>query len=131
MAGHVFEIVLGGNCKRPFDRSIKPDAHARATDEREKSRTHLAMHVDHQIVLRAANLFEQIEKFQHRSPPATFFREIAPSKKNDIRERRMVAHDFRILRRDQPVNARTGITRTQLHKQRDGMDDVAQGRRFD
>src|SRR2546430_11127025 len=62
MAGYVFEIVLGGNCKRSFDRPIKPDANARATDEHEKSRTHLAMHVDHQIVLRAANLFEQIDR---------------------------------------------------------------------
>jgi hypothetical protein len=57
MGGYIFEIVLGGNRKRLFDRSIKSDAHARATDEREKNRTHLAMHVDHQIVLRAANLF--------------------------------------------------------------------------
>src|SRR2546423_8522795 len=114
MAGYVFEIVLGGNCKRPFDWSIKPDAHARATDEREKSRTHLAVHVDHQIVLRAANLFEQIEKIQHRAPPATSFRKIAPGKKNDIRKRRMAAHDFRVLRRDQPVNPRTRITRAQL-----------------
>src|SRR5947209_18474749 len=111
MAGYVFEIVLGGNCKRSFDRPIKPDANARPTDEREKSRTHLAMHVDHQIVPRAANLFEQIEKIEHRAPPASSLREIAPSKKNGIRKRRMAAHDFRVLRRDQPVNPRTRITR--------------------
>ena len=128
MAGYVLEIVLGGNCKRPFDRSIKPDANARATDEHEKSRTHLAMHVDHQIVLRAANLFEQIEKFQHRSPSATSLREIAPSKKNDIRKRRMAAHDLRVLRRDQPVNPRTRITGAQFHQHRDRVHDITQRR---
>ena len=62
MGWYIFEIVLGGNRKRPFDRPIKPNAHARASDQREKSRTHLAMHVDYQIVFRAANLFEQIEE---------------------------------------------------------------------
>src|SRR4029450_2825120 len=106
MAGYIFEIVLGGNCKRPLDWSIKADAHARAADEREKSRTHLAMHVNHQIVLRAANLFEQIEKIQHRAPPTTLLRKIAPSKKNDVRQRWMAAHDLRVLRSGEPGNAR-------------------------
>ena len=97
----------------------------------EKSRTHLAMHVDHQIVFRAANLFEQIEKCQHRAPSAPALREIAPRKKNDIRERRMAAHDFRVLRRDQPVNPRTRITRAQLHQHRDRMHNIAQRRGLD
>jgi len=60
--------VLGRNCAREFDRPIKPDAHSRAADEREQRRTHLAMHVDHQIVFRATDLFEQLEECQHRAP---------------------------------------------------------------
>ena len=31
----------------------------------------------------------------------------------------MMTHDFRVLRRDQPVNARTRITRAQFHQHRD------------
>src|SRR5436190_4367155 len=100
MAGHIFEILLGGNCNCPFDRSIEPNAHASAADKREKSRTQLAMHVDHQIVLCATNLFEQIEKFQHCAPSPTWFGEIAPGKKDDIRKRRMIMHDFRVLGRN-------------------------------
>src|SRR5580765_9121202 len=56
----VLEIVLGRNCAREFDRSIKPDAHSRAADEREQRGTHLAMHVDYQIVFRPPDLFEKI-----------------------------------------------------------------------
>ncbi len=89
------------------------------------------MHVDDQIVFRAANLFEQIEKRHHCAPSSAASREIVPRKKNDIRQCWMTADDLRVLRRDQPVNSRARITRAQPHKQRDGMDDVAQRRRFD
>src|SRR5436190_8509465 len=76
----VLEIVLGRNCAREFDRPIKPDTHSRAADEREQGRTHLAMHVDDEIVLGAPDLFEQTEKSQHRAPALPALREIAPSK---------------------------------------------------
>src|ERR1044072_3377200 len=64
----VLEIVLGRNCARESNGPIKPDAHSRATDEREQSRTHLPMHIDHQIVIRAPDLFEQIEEAKHGPP---------------------------------------------------------------
>src|ERR671923_2721913 len=60
----ILEIVLSGNCARKFDRPIKPDAHSRAADERKQSRTQLAMHIDHQIVFRTTDLFEQLEESQ-------------------------------------------------------------------
>ena len=64
---HIPQVVLCRNCAREFDGPIKPDAHSRATNECKQSRTHLAMHVDHQIVFRATDLLEQIEKSQHRA----------------------------------------------------------------
>src|SRR4029077_5858216 len=108
----VLEIVLGRNCAREFDRPIKPDAHSRAADQREQSGPHLAMHVDHQIVFRAPDLFEQIKKAERSAPSLARFREFASSEENHTRERGMMTDDLRILRRDQPVNARTRITRT-------------------
>src|SRR4029077_2288482 len=80
----VLEIVLGRNCAREFDRPIKPDAHLRAADEREQRRTHLAMHVDHQIVFRAPNLFEQIKKTERSAPSLSGFREIASREENHV-----------------------------------------------
>src|SRR5436190_16760560 len=73
----VLQIVLGRNCAREFDRSIKSDADSRAADERKQSRTHLPMHVDHQIVSRAPDSFEQIEKTERRAPSLTGLRKIA------------------------------------------------------
>src|SRR5580765_4974243 len=81
----VLEIVLGRNCAREFDRPIKPDAHSRAANKREQSRTHLAMHVDHQIVFRAPDLFEQIKKAQRRAPFLPGLQEIASLEENHIR----------------------------------------------
>src|SRR6266576_3515094 len=66
-----------------------------------------------------------------RSKNATIARHLRPRKKNDIGERRMAAHELSVFRRDQPVNARPRITRAQLHKHWDRMDDVTEGRRFD
>src|ERR1700748_3629289 len=43
----------------------------------------------------------------------------------------MMTDDFRILRRDQPVNARTRIARTQFYQHRNRMHDIAERRRFD
>src|SRR4029077_11382667 len=114
----VLEIVLGRNCAREFDRAIKPDAHSRAADEREQSRTHLAMHVDHQIVFRAPDLFEQIKKADRSAPSLAGLREFASGEENHTRERGMMADDLRILRRDQPVNSRTRITRAQFYQHR-------------
>ena len=127
----VLEIVLGRNCAREFDRPIKPDAHSRAADQREQSRTHLAMHVDHQIVFRAPDLFEQIEEAQRGAPFLAGLREIASREENHIRERGMMTDDLRVLGGDQPVNARTRITRTQFYQHRDRMHDVAERRRLD
>src|SRR6185503_3158572 len=126
VAWDVLEIVFGRNCAREFDRPIKPDAHSRAADEREQCRTHLAMHVDHQIVFRAANLFEKIEESECGTPSLARLREIAARKENHIRERGMMADDLRILRRDQPVNSRTRITRTQFYQHRYRMHDIAE-----
>src|SRR6478736_9059734 len=106
----VLEIVLGRNCAREFDRPIKPDAHSRAADEREQSRTNLAMHVDHQIVFRAPDLFEQIKEDERSAPSLAGLREFASGEENHIRERGMMADDLRILRRDEPVNSRTRVT---------------------
>ena len=131
MARHIFQIVLGRNGERTLDRPIKSDAHSRAADEREKSRAYLTVHVDDQIVFRAANLFEQFEKCHQRTPSAAALRKIPAGKKNDIGQRWMAADDLRVLRGDQPVNPRMRITCAQLHKQRNSVDDVAQGRRFD
>jgi hypothetical protein len=127
----VLEIVLRRNCAREFDRPIKPDAHSRAADEREQSRTDLAMHVDHQIVFRAADLFEQIKKAERSAPFLSGLREFASGEENHIRERWMMTDDLRILRRDQPVNARTRITRTQFYQHWDRMHNIAERRRFD
>src|SRR5215472_12180701 len=76
-AWDVPEIVLDRNCAREFNRPIKPDAHSRPTDEREQSRTHLAMHVDHEIVFRTPDLFEQKEEAEHGAPFLAGLREIA------------------------------------------------------
>src|SRR6478752_4208748 len=127
----VLEIVLGRNCAREFDRPIKPDAHSRAADEREQRRTHLAMHIDHQIVFRAPDLFEQTKEAEPSAPSLAGFREFASGEENHIRERGMMADDLRVLRRDKPVNARTWITRAQFYQHRDRMHDIAERRRFD
>src|SRR6476620_1982729 len=127
----ILEIVLRRNCAREFDRPIKPDAHSRAADEREQSRTHLAMHVDHQIVSRAPDLFEQIKKAERSAPSLSGFREFASREENHIRERGMMTNYLRVLRCDQPVNSRTRVTRTQLYQHRDRMHDVAERRRLD
>src|SRR4029077_5672756 len=100
MARHIFQIVLGRNGERTLDRPIKSDAHTRAADEREKSRAHLTMHVDDQIVSRASNLFEQIEKRHHCAPSPAPSREIPARKKNNIGEGWMTADDLRVLRSD-------------------------------
>src|SRR5262249_44405606 len=76
----VLQIVLGRNCAREFDWPIKSNAHTRATDERKQSRTHLAMHVDHQIVFRVPDLLEQIEETEHSAPSLAGLREIATRK---------------------------------------------------
>src|SRR6476660_7032185 len=113
------------------DGPIKSNAHRRSADKSEKSRARLTVQIDHQIVLRAADLLKQIKKRQHRMPSAAALREIAKRKKNDIRECRMTPHNLRVLRRDQPVDPRSWITRAQLHHHRQRMDDVAQARKFD
>jgi len=131
VARDIFEIVLGRNCSREFDRPIKSDPDARAADERKQSRTHLAMHIDHQIVFRAADLFEQIKKAERCAPSLSGLREIAPRKENYIRERGMMTDNLRVLRRDQPVNSRTRITRTQFHQHWDRMHNVPERGRLD
>jgi hypothetical protein len=68
------------------------------------------MHIDHQIVFRAPDLFEQIEEAQRGAPSLAGLREIASREENDIRERGMMTDDLRVLGRNQPVNAGTGIT---------------------
>src|ERR1043166_10249729 len=64
-------------------------------------------------------------------PSSAALRKIASFKWNDIRERRMAAHDFSVLRRDQPIDPRCRVTCAQLHKHGQRMDDVAQARKFD
>src|SRR5215831_3144976 len=123
--------MLSRNCAREFDRPIKSNPNSRAADEREQSRTHLAMHVDHQIVFRAPDLFEQIEEAERGAPSLAALREIAACKENHIRERGMMTDDLRILRRDQPVNSRTRITRTQFYQHWYRVHDVAERGRFD
>src|SRR2546430_3849400 len=108
------------------DWSIKSDPHAGAADESEKSRTHLTMHVDDQIIFRAADLLEQIKERHQCAPFMAGLREIAPRKKNNIGERRMAAHDFGVLRGDQPVNPRVRVSRAQLYQHRYRVDDVAE-----
>ncbi len=89
------------------------------------------MHIDHQIVFRTPDLFEQIEKAQHRPPLLPALREIAPRKKDHVRERGMMAHDLRVFRGNKPVNPRLRIARAQLDQHRDRVHDVAQRRRLD
>src|SRR5262249_55657876 len=72
-----------------------------------------------------------IEKTKCGAPPLAGLREIATRKENHIRERRMMADDLRVLGCDQPVDARTRITRTQFHEHRDRMNDIAERRWFD
>src|SRR5262245_24888448 len=115
VARDVLKIVLGRNCAREFNRSIKSDAHSRAADERKQGRTHLPMHVDHQVVFRAPDLFEQIEETQRRAPSLARLRKIASRKEDHIRECGMMTNDLRVLRRDQPINSRTRITRTEFY----------------
>jgi hypothetical protein len=89
------------------------------------------MHVDHQIVFRASDLFEQIEKAQRGAPFLTGLREIASREENHIRERGMMTDDLRVLGCDQPVNARMRITRTQFYQHWDRVHNVAERRRLD
>ena len=89
------------------------------------------MHVDHQIVFRAPDLFEQIEESECGAPSLARLGEIATRKEYHIRERGMMPDDLGILRRDQPVNARPRITRSQFYKHRDRMYDIAKRRRLD
>jgi len=89
------------------------------------------MHIDHQIVFRPPDLFEQIKKAQRRAQSLAWLREFAAGEKNHIRERGMMADDLRVLRRDKPVNARTWITRAQFYQHRDRMHDIAERGRFD
>src|SRR5215831_21030088 len=86
VARDILQIMLGRNCAREFDRPIKSNPNSRAADEREQSRTHLAMHIDHQIVFRAPDLFEQIEEAECSAPSLAALREIAACKENHIRE---------------------------------------------
>src|SRR6516164_9379402 len=58
VARDVLKIVLGRNCARELDRPIKSNPNSCAADEGKQSRAHLAMHVDHQIISRAPDLFE-------------------------------------------------------------------------
>src|SRR5215470_6729513 len=118
--------MLGRNCARKFDRPIKSNPNSCAADEGKQSRTHLAMHVDHQVVLRAPDLLEQIEEAECGAPFLSRLREIATRKENHIRERGMMTDHLGIIRRDQPVNSRTGITRAQLYQHWDRMHNVAQ-----
>jgi hypothetical protein len=71
-------------------------------------------------------LFQQIDKRQKRTPSSAALREIAAGKKNDIGERRMIAYDFRVFRRDQPVDPRPRIPRPQFHEHRKCMHHIAQ-----
>ena len=87
----VLEIVLGRNCAREFNRPIKAHAHSRAADKREQRRTHLAMHVDHQIVFRTPDLFEQIKKADCSAPFLAGLQEIATRKENQRHDNRMAA----------------------------------------
>ena len=89
------------------------------------------MHVDNQIVFRAPDLFKQIEKAQRSAPSLSGLREFASREENHIRERGMMTDDLRVLGSDQPVNARTRITRTQFDQHGDRMHDVAERRMFD
>jgi hypothetical protein len=88
------------------------------------------MHVDHEIVFRAPDLFEQIEEAQRRAPSLAGLQKIATRKENHIREGGMMTDDLRVLGCDQPVNARTRITRTQFYQHWDRMHDVAERRGF-
>src|SRR6187551_3276443 len=106
----VLEIVLGRNCPREFNRPIKSDADACAADEREQSRTQLAMHIDHQIIFGAPDLLEQIEEAERGAPLLAGLQEITTREQEHIRESGMMTNDFGVLRRNQPINARTRIT---------------------
>src|SRR5215471_3686449 len=80
VARDVLKIVLGRNCAREFDRSIKSNPHSCAADEGKQSGTDLPMHVDYQIVFRAPDLFEQVEKSECGAPSLAGFRKIATRK---------------------------------------------------
>ena len=89
------------------------------------------MHVDYQIVFRAPDLFEQIEESECGAPSLARLGEIATRKEYHIRERGMMPDDLGILRRDQPVNSRTRITRAQFYQHWNRVHNVAERRRFD
>ena len=89
------------------------------------------MHIDHQIVFRAPDLFQQIEEAEGRAQSLTGLREIATGKEDHVRERGMMTDDLGILRCDQPVNSRTRITRPQFYQHRNCMHHIAKRRRFD
>jgi hypothetical protein len=76
-------------------------------------------------------LFEQIEEAQRGAPSLAGLREIASRKENHIRERGMMTDDLRVLRRNQPINSRTGITGAQFYQHRDRVHHVAERRRLD
>lgn len=126
MARYVLQSVLRRNCQCAFDWSIKSDPHTGAADESEKSRTHLTMHVDDQIIFRPADLLEQIKECYQCAPFMAGLREIATRKKNNIRECRMAAYNFGVLRGDQPINSRVRVSRAQLYQHRYRVDDVAE-----
>src|SRR5438477_11234290 len=89
------------------------------------------MHVDHQMVFRALNLLEQIEEAQRRARSLAGLRKVATRKENHVRERGMMRDELRILRRDQPVNSRTRITRTQRYQHWNRMHQFAERGRFE
>src|SRR6516164_3024734 len=103
--------MLGRNCARESDRPIKSNQNSRAADEREQSRTHLAMHVDHQIVFGAPDLLEQIEEAECGAPFLSRLGEIATRKEYHIRESVMMADRPRILPREQLFQSRPPTTR--------------------
>ena len=84
------------------------------------------MHVDHQIVFRPPDLFEQMEEAERSAPSLSGLREFASRKENHIRERGMMTNDLRVLGCNQRVNSRTRITCAQFYQHWNGMHDVAE-----
>jgi hypothetical protein len=76
-------------------------------------------------------LFKQIEETPCRTPPLAGLREIAPRKEDHIRERGMMTDDLCVLRRNQPIDSRTRITRAQFYQHRDRVNNVAECGRLD
>ena len=111
-------------------RPVETDAHWRASRQRKHGRAELAMHVDHKVITRRAQICGELRRIgKWPQPPG--LRPFAAGKFDDVVDPRMVPQQLGDLRRCKPVDARRRIALAQFVKHRDRVQHVADRRQLD